>query len=262
MNKSIKKFVQYARVSTKMQEYGLDAQITKMNQYVQSVGGVTVALFQEKESGRKDKRKELIKAIKYCKQLNYTLLVSKLDRLGRLTKELLDHRDNLDLVIAEYPDMTSNTLLYGITAITAQYEAEQTSDRVRAGMAEAKKNGKQIGNKKGIVFSEKHKRNLSKSQNSISKNKKDAIQEFADQHHEDIKGDYRLLALLMRVKGFKTHYGNPYTVRTLKRMKLRIGEVFRHKPGRKKKILLPPVEPTLPNDFNQHILPDNFEQLY
>lgn len=262
MNELTKKFVQYARVSTKMQDYGLKAQKIKMDQYVQSVGGCTIALFQEKESGRSNKRKELTKAIEWCKISGATLLVSKLDRLGRLTKELLDHRDNLDLVIAESPDMNRNILLFGITAIMAQHEAEQISARIKDGMAVAKMQGRISGRKKGFVCDPRSVKKTSKTKAEKANLKKQVIQEFADKFHNNIRGDYYILAALMEAAGFTNAFGTPYTVRTLKRMKLRIGKVFRHKPGRKKKIFLPPVEPTLPNDFNQHILPDNFEQLY
>lgn len=261
MNQLTKKFIQYARVSTKTQDYGLKAQKIKMDQYVQSVGGNTIALFEEKESGRKNKRKELMKAIEWCKISGATLLVSKLDRLGRITKELLDHRDNLDLVIAENPEINSNTLLFGITAIIAQYEAEQISARIKDGMAVAKMQGRISGRGKGWKHPIQIRKKLSKIQIDKAKLKKEAIQEFADQYHNDIRGDYNILAALMKARGFTTRFGKPYSVTYLKRMKLRIGKVFRHKPGRKKKILLPTVEHILPNDFNQHILPDNFEQL-
>ncbi len=42
-----RKYVQYARVSTSKQEYGLEAQKSVMDNFVASRNGITIALFQE-----------------------------------------------------------------------------------------------------------------------------------------------------------------------------------------------------------------------
>ena len=54
-----------------------------MDNFVSNQNGQTIALFQERESGKKNNRSELIKAIEFAKQNKAILLVSKLDRLSR-----------------------------------------------------------------------------------------------------------------------------------------------------------------------------------
>ena len=77
------KFIAYYRVSTKRQNLGLDAQQATVTNYVRSNGGVIVASFQEKESGKNNSRPQLAAALAECKRTGSTLLIAKLDRLSR-----------------------------------------------------------------------------------------------------------------------------------------------------------------------------------
>ena len=68
----------YARVST--QDQSLDSQIDILKNFGCS------KIFKEKVSGRKIKRSELDKCLEYLREED-TLVVYKLDRLGRTTKQ-------------------------------------------------------------------------------------------------------------------------------------------------------------------------------
>ena len=92
----------YARVST--QDQSLDSQIDTLKNFGCS------KIFKEKVSGRKTKRSELDKCLEYLREED-TLVVYKLDRLGRTTKQLIElaqwlENNNIELQII---DMNINT---------------------------------------------------------------------------------------------------------------------------------------------------------
>ncbi|MEQ8399687.1 MAG: recombinase family protein [Roseitalea porphyridii] len=82
-----------------------------------------------------------------------TLVVWKLDRLGRSTIHLLQMLDDLrqrgvDFVaVTQGIDTTTavGRMLYGQLAVFAEFEREQIHERTRAGMEAARKRGKHIG---------------------------------------------------------------------------------------------------------------------
>lgn len=81
------KFVAYLRVSTARQGrsgLGLEAQQTTVHQFVAGRGGTIIQPeFVEVETGKKNDRPELQKALKRCHVTGATLIVAKLDRLSR-----------------------------------------------------------------------------------------------------------------------------------------------------------------------------------
>ncbi|MEZ5898510.1 MAG: recombinase family protein [Hyphomicrobiaceae bacterium] len=82
-----------------------------------------------------------------------TLVVWKLDRLGRSTVHLLQLLDQLRargvdfIAITQGIDTTTavGRMLYGQLTVFAEFEREQISERTRAGMAAAKRRGKHVG---------------------------------------------------------------------------------------------------------------------
>lgn len=156
MKKIAKKYVAYYRVSTQEQGIsglGIDAQKETVSSYVNSVGGKIIFEYVEIASGKNDKRIELAKAIEKASIENATLIVAKLDRLGRNASYLFQIRDNVkSLVICDCPDM--DTVKFGIFATFAQYERERISTRTKEALnARYQKTGKKNGNKKGCDMS-------------------------------------------------------------------------------------------------------------
>ena len=96
--KTASKFVSYLRVSTARQGksgLGLDAQREAVRQFVTSRAGRIIAPeFVEVESGKRDDRPELVKALKRCRLTSATLVVAKLDRLSRNAAFLMTLRDS------------------------------------------------------------------------------------------------------------------------------------------------------------------------
>ena len=95
----------YARVST--QDQSLDSQIDILKNFGCS------KIFKEKVSGRKIKRSELDKCLEYLREED-TLVVYKLDRLGRTTKQLIElaqwlENNNIELQTVSYTHLTLPT---------------------------------------------------------------------------------------------------------------------------------------------------------
>lgn len=82
-----------------------------------------------------------------------TLVVWKLDRLGRSTVHLLQLLAELRERGVDFQALTQGIdtttavgrMLYGQLAVFAEFEREQISDRTKAGMAAARKRGKHVG---------------------------------------------------------------------------------------------------------------------
>lgn len=86
-------------------------------------------------------------------QAGDTLVVWKLDRLGRSTIHLLQLLDDLRKRGIDFQALTQGIdtttavgrMLYGQLAVFAEFEREQISERTKAGMKAAKARGKHIG---------------------------------------------------------------------------------------------------------------------
>ena len=77
-------FVAYYRASTLKQGasgLGIEAQKAAVAAHVK--GGKIVASFTEVESGKRNSRPELAKALRLCRAHRATLVIAKLDRLSR-----------------------------------------------------------------------------------------------------------------------------------------------------------------------------------
>jgi DNA invertase Pin-like site-specific DNA recombinase len=142
-------FVAYFRVSTTKQGesgLGLDSQRGAVADYVsRSGGGVVLADFTDIESGAKDDRPELLKALRKCRLTGATLLIAKLDRLSRNRRFLMELADSkLNFVAVDMPE--ANSLTVGILACMADYERQLISERTKAALKAAKERGTVLGN--------------------------------------------------------------------------------------------------------------------
>jgi DNA invertase Pin-like site-specific DNA recombinase len=145
------KFVAYLRVSTARQGrsgLGLEAQRESVQRFVAGRGGRIMAPeFIEVESGKRNDRPELHKAIKRCRLTAATLVVAKLDRLSRNAAFLMTLRDSdVQFVAADLPE--ANTMTVGVMAVVAQHEREAISARTKAALAAAKARGKKLGGRR------------------------------------------------------------------------------------------------------------------
>lgn len=139
-------YVAYYRVSTEKQGrsgLGLAAQRARVIAFLSSNDRV-LAEFIDVQSGRKDDRIELNRALAVAKAKKATLVIAKLDRFSRRVSfiaRILD--EGISLCCAEMPNATEFQL--HIFAALAQEERRLISERTRAALAEAKKRGRKLG---------------------------------------------------------------------------------------------------------------------
>lgn len=142
------KFVAYFRVSTAKQGksgLGIESQENATAAYLGRVGGELVASFADIESGAKDDRPELQKALRKCRLTGATLLIAKLDRLSRNRRFLMDLQDSsTKFVCCDMPE--ANNFTVGLLACLADYERELISERTKAALQAAKARGVKLGN--------------------------------------------------------------------------------------------------------------------
>lgn len=139
-----KQIVGYVRVSTLTQKHGREAQEAEIKRYAKDKGFEIVEIITEVESGKKNNRAGLNRAILLAQEKGVSLVVAKLDRLSRDIRFIFTLRDaGIDFVALDLPSF--NTLTLGIFATIAQYERELTSERTKAGLVIAKKKGRNVG---------------------------------------------------------------------------------------------------------------------
>ncbi len=143
------KMIAYYRVSTKRQGdsgLGLEAQRTAVLAHVDRSCCDLIAEYREIESGRKDDRPELAKALAHARSAKATLIVAKLDRLSRRALyilQALQDASDVQFAICDLPGATPLTI--GIYALVAQEEAEKISARTKAALAVRAAQGKPLG---------------------------------------------------------------------------------------------------------------------
>jgi DNA invertase Pin-like site-specific DNA recombinase len=128
--------------------WGLIAQQHEIKIYADAHGLTVAADFWEIVSGAEDDRPEYEKAIELCKQMGYTLIVSRLDRLSRrvsVISQLMEGKPNF--ICLDAPN-GSNLQLH-LYAAFAEHERQQISLRTRAALARVKEKlnaeGKRLG---------------------------------------------------------------------------------------------------------------------
>jgi DNA invertase Pin-like site-specific DNA recombinase len=142
----------YTRVSTDQQN--TKAQEAELRDYVKRRGWTLKKVYCDKISGMKDVRPGLTGLMADCRKGQVDVVVVwKFDRFGRslrhLVTALAEFKDlGVDFVSAtEGVDTTSpaGELVFQIFGAIAQFERSLIVERVRAGLAQAKRDGKHLG---------------------------------------------------------------------------------------------------------------------
>ena len=142
----------YARVSTHDQQT-LPMQLKQMKEYIENRKWKFVVEFEEVGSGAKarPKREELLRMARR-REID-AILVWKLDRFGRSLVDLvttLNELRNLEVVfvsLTESLDFStpSGRAMAGMLSTFAEFERDIIRERVKAGIANARQNGKRLG---------------------------------------------------------------------------------------------------------------------
>lgn len=138
----------YARVST--QDQNLDLQSDALKN-----AGCEI-IFEEKISGKSKERPQLTKLFEKLRKGD-TVVVWKLDRLGRSLKDLIDlitKMQQLDVSFLSIQDgINTNTatgrFTFNIFASLAEFEREIISERTKAGLSSARARGRKGGRPAG-----------------------------------------------------------------------------------------------------------------
>jgi DNA invertase Pin-like site-specific DNA recombinase len=148
-------FVAYFRVSTERQGrsgLGLDAQREAVERQVASTGGVVVGEFTEIESGKRNDRPELAKALAAARSKGAVLIIAKLDRLARNARFLLsvvEGAGEAGVMFCDLPQLPSGPVgkfMVTMLAAVAELEAGMISQRTKAALEAAKAKGVKLGN--------------------------------------------------------------------------------------------------------------------
>ncbi len=145
------KAIAYYRVSTDRQGksgLGLAAQKEAVQHHLGRDANI-VASYTETESGKRDDRPELRKALDHCRRSNLVLCVSKLDRLARSAHFLLTILNSgVEVVFCDLPQVSGPQGKFLLTsmAAVAELEAGLISERTRAALKAAKARGTKLGN--------------------------------------------------------------------------------------------------------------------
>ena len=142
----------YARVST--QDQNLDLQTEAL------ISAGCKKIFDDKISGGKVERPGLAKTLEMLREGD-TLVVWKLDRLGRSVKNLVDLVGELQKQGIQFKSLTdaidtstpSGRFFFHIMASLAEMERELTVERTRAGLEVARKLGRKGGRKRQMTDS-------------------------------------------------------------------------------------------------------------
>lgn len=142
-----KKFTAYYRVSTDRQGasgLGLEGQKEAVSNYIASCHGSLEIDFIEVESGKKNNREELNKAIEYCRKHKTTLLIAKLDRLSRNVSFISGLMESgIKFIACDNPH--ANELVLHMMAAFAEFERKQISERTTHALRAAKARGVKLG---------------------------------------------------------------------------------------------------------------------
>jgi DNA invertase Pin-like site-specific DNA recombinase len=142
------KFISYLRVSTDKQGergYGIAAQRKAVDDYLNGGTWQLVGEYVEVESGKRNDRPELAKALAACRKHKAKLVIAKLDRLARNVAFIANLMDGkVDFVCCDMPEASRLTI--HVLAAVAEHEREMIARRTKEGLAAAKARGVVLGN--------------------------------------------------------------------------------------------------------------------
>jgi DNA invertase Pin-like site-specific DNA recombinase len=157
----------YARISTNDQQT-LSLQIKAMQEYARKRGWQPTIEIKEVGSGsiNRPKREKLMQAAR--KREIDLVIVWRLDRWGRSLSDLIVTLKELSelgvgfISLTEAVDLTtpSGRAMVGMLAVFAEFEQEIRSERIRAGIAQARLAGQALGRPKSVGLKVKQIRKL------------------------------------------------------------------------------------------------------
>lgn len=142
----MKKAIAYYRVSTGRQGksgLGLEAQQSAVQQYCALNDHILLRDVTEVQSTRKH-RAGLYEALNLCRKNKATLIVARLDRLGRDVEQIAGIvKSDIDIIVTDNPH--ANRFTIHILAAVAEENRQRISDTTKDALSAAKKRGVELG---------------------------------------------------------------------------------------------------------------------
>jgi len=203
------KFVAYFRVSTDKQGksgLGLEAQRQAVLQFLDGGQWSLVGEFTEIESGKRNERPELEKALAACKRQKAKLVIAKLDRLSRNLAFIATLMDSgVEFIAVDNPH--ANKLTIHILAAVAQHEREMIAQRTKDALQAAKARGVVLGNPRLADVRDRAVASLKADADRFAKNVAPIIREIQSSGITSRRG----IARSLNARGVNTARGGEWT---------------------------------------------------
>ncbi|RSK43068.1 recombinase family protein [Hymenobacter rigui] len=211
------KYVAYYRVSTSKQGQsglGLEAQRNTVLAHIKDAPLLTE--FTEVESGKSNKRPELLAAIAYAKKEGAVLVIAKLDRLSRNVAFIATLMETgVDFVACDLPEATPFTL--HIFAALAEQERKLISGRTKAALDVLKSKGVRLGKPENLTEQARQQglkvRQLNATENEHNRKATAYITALRKQNLS-----FNQIAQLLNSAGFKASRGGSFNQKQVQRL--------------------------------------------
>jgi len=228
-------YVGYARVSTAQQGtsgLGLEAQEVTIRAFLKPEDKLLLPIMVEVESGRKQERPVLRKALDRCRVMGATLLVAKLDRLARnraFVGEVM--RSGVQVVFCDLPASQGATgrFLLGVMAEVAELEAGLISERTKAALGAARARGVRLGGDRGHRHTGTEARRFGAAGGAKRREAADTAARAAMGMIEEVQvrmpgASLNTIAQALNAQGAQGARGGAWTATAVRRVLLRAGE--------------------------------------
>ena len=209
----MKKVIAYYRVSTDDQHLGIAAQKDIVRRYCKFNSTEIISEYEEYESGKKNDRPQLAKALTESVQKGAYLIVAKIDRLTRVAYYGLQLCEKYKIIFVDHPLMGTieQSLYFGL----AQQEREFISQRTKQALAELTKSGVKLGAPKATFTDAMRVKALCKRrQNTIS----NEANKRAYAVVSVMTGNYSEKAQYLNNNGFRTAKGGIWRAHQVRRL--------------------------------------------
>lgn len=214
-------YVMYRRVSTTEQGssgLGLAAQQYSIESFLDATDASIIGDYTDIQSGKKDNRERLQKALRSCRVNGATLVVSKLCRLSRsfaYSAKLLE--GDVPVVITENPN--ASMLELRLKAAINQEERERISNRTREALAAKKLLGDELGNKEVWKYAaNQDTTNANAARTAKASDYKQYMFDIIQDEFGDELPSLSTIADWLNVNGYSTPRGSQFTRAAVQRV--------------------------------------------
>jgi DNA invertase Pin-like site-specific DNA recombinase len=212
-------YIAYYRVSTKKQGdsgLGLEAQRQAVLNFCKDSNFIK-GEFTDVESGKKDNRPELLKAIEQAKRLGATLVIAKLDRLSRNLTFISNLMDSgVRFICCDMPE--ANEFTIHIFAALAQQERKLISKRTREALQAKKSQGTQLGKPENLTAIAVQNSVATRIKNARSNPMNQQASGYIKVLRESQGLSFEKIAQTLNEQGFKSSKHHLFKAMTVKRL--------------------------------------------